>query len=378
MKGKNLLITLAISVVLFSGCGLKSGQTIIKVNKTNITKAQFDAIFDKEVKNGMAGQMHIDVKDPKNALVYNLVKNRVINELILQAMLNEEADKRGIKVTNKDMEDAIKVVVDNVGSKEELDKVLKHNGVSAAEFKKDLKNQVRMKKLAQSVGNSEVSDAEAKEFYQKNADKFTHPELVRASHILISVNVPELTQEVRAEASKKELSDVELQAKVGEKIMQKEKKAKEILEKVQKDTKLFAQLAKENSDDPGSAANGGELGFFAKGDMVPEFSNAAFSAKPNSVVGPVQSPYGYHIIMVTDRKTEGKDAYETVQNSIKDFLTKQKLLTNIDNLVATLKKEVKIEYVDNDYNLEEVQKAVQKNIDDSAKAAKELEQSEKK
>ncbi len=378
MKGKNLLVTLAVAGVLFTGCGMKSAQTIIKVNNTKITQAQFDEIFDKESQSGIAGSMKIDMKDPKNAFMYNLLKSRIISELVVKAMLDGEADKRGIKVTKKDMQEAIKVVMDKAGSKEELDKILKHNGVSAADFKKDLKEQVRMKKLAESLGNSEVTEAEVKDFYQKNADKFKHPEQVRASHILIAVNVPELTEVVKSEAGKKELSEVEIQAKVGEKIMQKEKKAKELFEKAQKDPKSFAKLAKENSEDPGSAANGGDLGFFAKGDMVPEFSSAAFSAKPNTVVGPVQSQFGYHIIMVTDRMAEGQDAFETVKGNLTEYLKNQKLLLALDQLVESLKKEVKIEYVNKDYDPEEIQKAVQKSIQESTEAAKEIKEAEKK
>ena len=378
MKGKNLLVTLAVAAVLFTGCGMKSAQTIIKVNNTKITQAQFDEIFDKESQSGIAGSMKIDLKDPKNAFMYNLLKSRIISELVVKAMLDGEADKRGIKVTKKDMQEAIKVVIDKAGSKEELDKILKHNGVSVADFKKDLKEQVRMKKLAESLGNSEVTEAEVKDFYQKNADKFKHPEQVRASHILIAVNVPELTEVVKSEAGKKELSDVEIQAKVGEKIMQKEKKAKELFEKAQKDPKSFAKLAKENSEDPGSAANGGDLGFFAKGDMVPEFSNAAFNAKPNTVVGPVQSQFGYHIIMVTDRMAEGHDAFETVKDNLTEYLKNQKLLLALDQLVESLKKEVKIEYVNKDYDPEEIQKAVQKSIQESTEAAKEIREADKK
>ncbi|MBQ1612035.1 MAG: peptidylprolyl isomerase [Alphaproteobacteria bacterium] len=378
MKGKNLLVTLAVAAVLFTGCGMKSAQTIIKVNNTKITQAQFDEIFDKESQSGIAGSMKIDLKDPKNAFMYNLLKSRIISELVVKAMLNDEADKRGIKVTKKDMQEAIKVVIDKAGSKEELDKILKHNGVSVADFKKDLKEQVRMKKLAESLGNSEVTEAEVKDFYQKNADKFKHPEQVRASHILIALNIPELTEVVKSEAGKKELSDVEIQAKVGEKIMQKEKKAKELFEKAQKDPKSFAKLAKENSEDPGSAANGGDLGFFAKGDMVPEFSNAAFNAKPNTVVGPVQSQFGYHIIMVTDRMAEGHDAFETVKDNLTEYLKNQKLLLALDQLVESLKKEVKIEYVNKDYDPEEIQKAVQKSIQESTEAAKEIQEANKK
>ena len=80
MKGKNLLITLALSAVLFTGCGIKSAQTIIKVNDTKITQAQFDELFDKQAKAGLAGLTKVDIKNPKNAFLYNLTKNKVVKK----------------------------------------------------------------------------------------------------------------------------------------------------------------------------------------------------------------------------------------------------------------------------------------------------------
>ena len=129
MKGKKLLITLAASAVLFAGCGLKSGETIIKVNDTNITQAQFDKMFEKQVGNSMISQLGINIKDSKNTFLYNLIKERVVNELIVKALLDEEIAKRDITVSNKDVEDAIKEIVDKVGSKDQLNNILKKRGI---------------------------------------------------------------------------------------------------------------------------------------------------------------------------------------------------------------------------------------------------------
>ncbi|MBR6098387.1 peptidylprolyl isomerase [bacterium] len=364
MKGKKLLVTLAVSAVLFTGCSLKTSQTIIKVNDTNITQAQFDQLLDKEAKNSELSQMKINIKDPNNTFIYNLVKSRIVNELVIKALLDEEVKKRGIKVTNADMEEAIKVVVDKVGSKEQLDKILKHNGISVGEFKKDLKEQVKMKKLAESIGTADVTDAEAKDYYNKNIDKFKYPDKVRASHILIAVNPQEMEEIVKSDPANKNLSDMQIKSRIGEQIMAKETKAKELIAQIKKDPSIFAKLAKENSEDPGSAEKGGDLGFFAKQDMVPEFANAAFGAKPNTIVGPVQTQYGYHIIMVTDRMAAGQEPFEKVKNNIKEFLVNQKQLDNIDNLVESLKKNAKIEYVNKDYNPEVIQENVRKSIQD--------------
>ena len=172
MKGKKLFAALAISAVLLTGCGIKNAQTIIKVNDMNISQAQFDAELDKEAKVIQSSPLKVNIKDANNVFMYNLVKSRIVNELIVKTLLEDEIAKRGIKVTNDDVNEAIKEIVEKVGSKENLDKVLKQNGVSASDFKKDLKEQVKMKKLAESLGSSDVTDADAKEFYNKNIEKF--------------------------------------------------------------------------------------------------------------------------------------------------------------------------------------------------------------
>ena len=369
MKGKNLLITLAASAMLFSGCGMKSAETIIKVNDMNISQAQFDAELDKEAKVIQASPLKVNIKDANNVFMYNLVKSRIVNELIIKTLLDDEIAKRGIKVTNDDINDAIKDIVEKVGSKENLDKILKQNGVSASEFKKDLKEQVKMKKLAESLGSYEVTDADAKEFYNKNIEKFKFPDKVRASHILIAVNPEEITEIIKSDSKNANLSEAEIKAKVQEEIKAKEAKAKELFNQAKQDPSNFAKLAKDNSDDTVSAQKGGDLGFFAKQEMVPEFANASFGAKPETIVGPVKTQYGYHIIYVKDRMAAGQKPFEKEKNSIKEHIKNQKQLEKVDQLVESLKKNAKIEYVNKDYDPEEVQKAVQKAIMDSSEAA---------
>lgn len=382
MRGKKLLVTLAISAVLFAGCGLKSGEAIIKVNNQNITQGQFDAEFDKQAGNGIAKALGVNVKDDKNSFLYLLIKDRVVNELIVKSLLNEEIEKRGITVSNQDVEDAVKEIIDKVGSKEQLDALLKQNGISNANFKKDLKEEVKMKKLAKELGSSTVSDAEAKKFYNENIAKFKHPDKVRASHILISVNPQEIEEVVKSEPANKGLDETAIKAKVNAEIQAKEAKAKELLSEAKKNPTQFAKLAKENSEDTATANKGGDLGFFAAKEMVPEFSKAAFAMKPNTISDkPVKTQFGYHIIMVTDRSAAGQEPFEKVKPSIKAYLENQKQIALIDKLTESLKKSAKIEYVNPEYNPENIQKGVQetiKNSGETAKKAKENAENKKK
>lgn len=371
MRGKKLLTTLAVSALLFAGCGLKSGEAIIKVNDQNITQGQFDAEFDKQAGNGIAKALGIDVKDDKNSFLYMLIKDRVVNELIVKALLNQEMQKRGIEVTNKDVDDAVKEIIDKVGSKEQLDALLKQNGISNSQFKKDLKEEVKMKKLAKELGSSNVSDAEAKKFYNDNISKFKHPDKVRASHILISVNPQEIEEVVKSDPNNKNIDETAVKAKVAAEVQAKEAKVNQILAEAKKNPTQFAKLAKENSEDTATANKGGDLGFFAAKEMVPEFSKAAFSMKPNTISDkPVKTQFGYHIIMVTDRSAAGQDPFEKVKPSIKAYLENQKQIELIDKLTESLKKSAKIEYINTSYDPANIQKGVQESIKNSGEAAK--------
>ena len=371
MRATKILATLALSAVLFTGCGLKSQDAIVTVNNTKITQAQFDDMFDKQVSSPMFKAMGIDVKSDKNSFIYNMIKERVINELIVKALINEEIKKRNITVTDKEVEDAVKEIIDKLGSKEVLDNALKQNGITSAQFKKDLKDEVKMKKLAGTLGSADISDADAKKFYDTNKDKFKVPDRVRASHILIAVNPEEITEIIKSDENNKTLDDASIKAKVDEEIKAKEAKVQQLLQEVKKDPKQFAKIAKENSDDTVSAAQGGDLGFFAAADMVPEFSKAAFSMKPNTISDkPVRTQYGYHIIMVTDRAAATTEKFETVKDDIKAYLANQKQIELVDNLVESLKKTAEIKFINPEYNPENIQKNIQETIKNQQEADK--------
>ena len=377
MKGKKLLATIALSAILFTGCGIKSAQTIIKVNDKNITQGQFDESFNKQTNNGMIAQLGINVKDGKNNFLYYLIKERVVNELIVRELLEQEMDKRDIKVTKEDTENAIKEIVDKVGSKEQLQQILKQNGVSAADFRKDLAQEVRMKKLAKELGDSDVSDADAKKYYNENIKQFKYPEKVRASHILIAVNPQEIEEIITSNKENAGLSKEEIKKKVDAEIAAKKAKADKVLAEVKKDPSQFAKIAKENSDDTTTAVKGGELGFFSAQEMVPEFSKAAFSMKPNTVSGLAKTNFGYHIIMVTDRMAAGQEPFEKVKNDIKAYLQNQKQLQLIDNLVESLKKNSSIEYVNSEFDPATIRKEVQQEIKEGSAKAKQIEKEKK-
>lgn len=161
-----------------------------------------------------------------------------------------------------------------------------------------------LKKKVEESAN--VSDAELQAFYKKNEDKFKTGDQIRASHIL-----------VKTEA---EAKDIEKQLKAGGN---------------------FEDLAKKHSID-GAAAKGGDLGWFGKGSMLPDFEKVAFSLKEGSTSGIVPTKFGFHIIKATGKRPAGTRSFDEVKDQIKAAIAPEKQQETFKKLKEDLKKEAKI------------------------------------
>ena len=139
-----------------------------------------------------------------------------------------------------------------------------------------------------------VDDAELRAYYDQHLDEFLEGEQANARHILIRV-APDATELERGEAELR-ASGVAAMAQSGGD---------------------FAAIAAEHSQDPGSKDNGGDLGWFGRGQMVAEFENAVFAAKPGDIVGPIKSQFGYHIIKVEGFRPQHQRPFEEVEEQIR-------------------------------------------------------------
>jgi peptidyl-prolyl cis-trans isomerase D len=148
-----------------------------------------------------------------------------------------------------------------------------------------------------------VSDSDIKSYYEQNAKRYTADEQRRASHILI--------------ATKKDASAADQAAAKA--------KAEKLLDQVRKNPADFAKLAKENSNDPGSAERGGDLDYFSKGMMVKPFEDAAFKLKQGEISDVVKSDFGYHIIQLTGIKPASVKSLDEVKGEITAEIRKQQV-----------------------------------------------------
>ncbi len=208
-------------------------------------------------------------------------KEKFLNEIINKEMLYHEALKKGLDKTED--------------YRQKLHEFKKLTLVTEL-FEKEI------------MAKAKVSDQEVKDYYDKNKDEFTLTTQIKASHILVRT----------------------------------EDEAKRALERLKKGEK-FGDIAKAVSIDPGSAKSSGDLGFFSKGQMVPEFESAAAGLNVGEVSAPVKTQFGYHIIKVTDKKKGDVIEFEKVRDMISQRLSGERQKDAFEQYVAELKKNIKVE-----------------------------------
>ncbi|NTW99674.1 MAG: peptidylprolyl isomerase [Geobacteraceae bacterium] len=249
------------------------------------------------------------------------VDRQAVEQLISAELLYQASAKQEIK--DLDTQIDAKMAQGKARFKDEKDFLKAINDMEMDE--KDLREYTRRELLISRfvdttfASKTVVSEAEIRSFYDKNLDKFKRDETVKASHILIGVDST-------ASADDK-------------------KKAREKAEKLRKELAGgadFAALAKGNSTCP-SSQQGGDLGFFVKGQMVPPFEKAAFALKPGEISDVVETQFGYHIIKLTERKPAETAEFKDVKAKIEEYLKGQKVNEAVQKYIADTKKTAKIE-----------------------------------
>ncbi len=182
--------------------------------------------------------------------------------------------------------------------------------------------------------NSSISEAAAKTFYDDQVKSLKPKDEVQARHILVDS----------------------------------EEQARELKKKIE-DGADFAALAKEHSKDPGTKEDGGMLGYFSAGQMVPQFEQAAFSVEKGKISAPVKSQFGWHIIKVVDRRQKPPPTFDEVKERILASMMHQKAQA----AAAALRDKAKVEYLD-----EEIKKEVEASNDSQGAQRKEIEEMIKK
>lgn len=360
---KQLISLLAISMIFITACTkapektaevVDTSKVIITINDGNITKKEFDNLMDKQLKMSFHGKKELNLQDPQNKFMYLLFKDRAVNELIIRELLEQEVNNKNIQVSNRDVNKAVDEIAKKMGGKDKFEQALKANNLSIDELKNNIKEDLKVKKLVDNLAVTRVSDKDVEKFYEENKNsKFKTPNQVKAQHILISASEDEIKSKIEQDSPT--LTEGQIQQKVDNEMIRLKAKTKDILQEAKKEPYNFDKLAMKYSEDFSSAKNGGDLGFFTKEQMVPEFSKAAFALKTDEISDIVKTTFGYHIIKVTDRKNAGVTPLSEVKDEIKQYLNDQNKVLVLQSYLEKLKNNAEIKYVDESYKPEKIQ-----------------------
>jgi peptidyl-prolyl cis-trans isomerase C len=261
------------------------------------------------------------------------VLERLIQIQLLLAKATD-ADKADAQQTTSNRIEAIK---SRYGGDESLNRQLKSVGTTQQELQDKMTREATAQAALEREMKVNATDEDIKKFYDDNPAKFEQPEMVRASHILLSTRDPEtnkdLTDEQKA-AKRKLAEDLLKRARAGED---------------------FAKLAKQYSEDPGSKDKGGEYQF-PRGQMVPEFEAAAFSLKTNEVSDIVTTQFGYHIIKLSEKIPAKKVELAKVAPDLKEYLKQQQMQKrqqDVKDYMDKLAKEAGVQILDDQYKPKE-------------------------
>ncbi len=265
-------------------------DVLARVNGESITKAEFEeAIGALEQRN--QGPVPPDQRDS--------VYRGVLDQLVGLKLLSQEVAAKKVAVPEADVDAQMAQIRQQFPSEDVFNQALKAQNKTLEILKADARRSMAITKMLDAAleGKVAVSPEQAKKFYDENPDQFERPEQVRASHILIGVQE---NADVAAKAAAK-------------------RKAEGVLKQL-KSGGDFAALAKENSQDPGSAVNGGDLGFFQRGQMVGPFNDAAFSLGVGQTSDLVETQFGYHIIRVTEKQAAKDIPLDDVRAEVVRYL----------------------------------------------------------
>jgi len=252
---------------------------------------------------------------------FDSIKARMLDNFINSEILVRQAEKENLAPSASEIEENYAMLKKNFPSEEAFNKVLKEQGLTESEVKKDIvKNltiQALLKKnIAEKVS---VTPEDVRKQYDLNQLDFERPETVHAAHILARFDEKD-GPEGKARAREK-IDKIYARLKNGED---------------------FSKVAAEESEDPGSKSRGGDLGFFGRGRMVPEFEKVAFETEPGKISGVVESRFGFHIIKVIEKKPAGTISFEEAKADIEKKLRREKTEKKIREYVERLRKEMNV------------------------------------
>ena len=239
---------------------------------------------------------------------------QALTQMVQQTLIDQYARDKKVDVSQAEIDKRIGEIKAKYPAGQ-FDQMVKQQGYTQQDVQNIIKGSLVLEKAV--APQVHVTDADIKSYFDKNHAVFDKPAQVKARHILVAD----------------------------------ENTAKSVLAKLKANSSdaSWLALAKQYSTDPSSKEKGGDLGYFGRGQMVPQFQDAAFGAKVGQIVGPVKSPFGYHVIQVTDKKAPTVATLASTRDQIKTTLTQQQMQQQQPIFLQQLRSAAKIEIFDDRY-----------------------------
>lgn len=239
---------------------------------------------------------HMDAAQVRSQM--DLLKRRAVDQAIGVHLLMEEAKRLEIKVDDNDVEKSYQAMVDNAGDEEAFQKVLKERNLTGPVVKDYIRKGRRVDLLVEKIseGAREPTEDEMQRHFKKHAREYERAERAHVQHILVGLD------------SNNEADRSTARSRI-----------ETVLEKVKAGAD-FSKLAEEYSDCPSGESNGGSLGWFSRGMMVPEFDEVAFSMTEGDVSDVVETQFGFHILKKLGHENSVEADYDEVRENVRDFL----------------------------------------------------------
>lgn len=295
---------------------------VVTVNGRKILESEVSAEVEKRVQARLkmipAG---MEVPPERIQMLRDQVRRQVTEMLVDLALIDAALQEKNITVTPEQADAKMKEFAEENGlTVENMLEQFARSGMTEEDIRGQFLIQAKLDALlAAEMGNLQITETEAKTYYDEHPQEFERPEMVTASHILLRTEGK--TEEEKAEIRKK-MEGILERARAGED---------------------FSALAKEYSEDPGSKDRGGEY-TFPRGQMVKSFEDAAFSLENGQISDIIETPYGYHIIKRTDHKDAGTQSFDEVKTDLIERLSNQKQREAWQTLRARLREKAVIEW----------------------------------
>ncbi|MBI5681869.1 MAG: SurA N-terminal domain-containing protein [Deltaproteobacteria bacterium] len=386
-----IIFSAIIAVFIFWGVGnfrIDKSGVVARVNSKVISAQEFTKAYQRQIdyyKKSIQGEISDEILEKLN------LKQMTIEGLINRAILLEEAQKQNIKIKKEELQKTIQTIPafqkNGIFDKEIYFKILSGMRMQPGEFEKAIEEEMMIERVQQKiVGSIDMSDSELmaefkkenkrinlqyaiinsspfekgaaitddeiKSYFEKNKDNFKMPDRIKIDYIASfvsdikpkikvseddvqsyyekNIKAFERHKEVRARHILFRLQDGKDAAK---------KKAEDVLSLIKKGEN-FGELAKKYSNDPGSAKNGGDLGYFKSGMMVKSFEDAAFALKKGEVSGIIETEFGFHIIKAEDIQEAGLKPFNEVRREVTELLKTSHAIEKAKGLAEDIRKDI--------------------------------------